>query len=170
MIEPELVGVLREETGDPHPDGYALVSGARLLRPAVLQPSVHRGREYGDVAERRDVVSDASGSGRADILALQVVSSGSQSRVEMAGEIDSYSAPHLRRCLRQLTEAGDQRIILDFRGIEFIDSAGLGVLIGAVKSLDQRRGELVVTSPRPQAAKLFEMTGLNTIVTVEKEA
>ena len=55
-------------------------------------------------------------------------------------------------------------------GIDFIDSSGVGVLIGAVKSLSPRSGELVVTSPRPQAAKLFEMTGLNTVLTVQTEA
>ena len=88
----------------------------------------------------------------------------------LRGEIDGYSAPRLRRCLRALTDAGERRIVLDFTGIEFIDSAGLGVLIGATKCLGQRSGELVVTSPRPQAAKLLEMTGVDKMLTVRKEA
>ena len=103
-------------------------------------------------------------------LSLQVASSQGHSTVELRGELDGYSASRLRHCLRELTDAGDHRIVLDFKGIEFIDSAGLGVLIGATKCLSQRQGELVVVSPAPQAAKLFEMTGLDTVVTVQREA
>jgi anti-sigma B factor antagonist len=103
------------------------------------------------------------------VLALQVASSKGHSTVELQGEIDGYSAPKLRHCLRELTDAGQRRIVLDFTGIESIDSAGLGVLIGASRCLSQRRGELVVTSPRRQAAKLLEMTRLDTIVTVQKQ-
>ena len=102
-------------------------------------------------------------------LALRVASSPGVSTVELRGELDGYSAPRLRRCLQQLTDAGDRRIVLDFKGIDFIDSAGLGVVIGATKCLNQRHGELVVTSAGPQAAKLFEMTGLDTVVTVQRE-
>ncbi|MGI8806906.1 MAG: STAS domain-containing protein [Acidimicrobiales bacterium] len=102
-------------------------------------------------------------------LALRVASSQGHSTVELRGELDGYSASRLRRCLRELTDAGDRRIVLDFKGIDFVDSAGIGVLIGATKCLNQRHGELVVTSAGPQAAKLFEMTGLDTVVTVHRE-
>ena len=102
-------------------------------------------------------------------LALRVASSQGASTVELRGELDGYSAPRLRHCLQELTDAGDRRIVVDFKGIEFIDSAGLGVLIGATKCLNQREGELAVTSAGPQAAKLFEMTGIDTIVTVQRE-
>ena len=103
-------------------------------------------------------------------LALRVASSQGASTVELQGELDGYSASRLRHCLRELTDAGNRRIVLDFKGIEFIDSAGLGVLIGATKCLSQRQGELVVASPGPQVAKLLEMTGLDTVVTVQREA
>jgi anti-sigma B factor antagonist len=118
---------------------------------------------------RRDLVSDVSACSSGPLLSLQVASSEGRSIVELTGEIDGYSAPRLRRCLRALTDAGDRRIVLDFKGIKFIDSAGLGVLIGATKCLSERSGELVVTRPRPQAAKLLEMTGVDTVLTVQKE-
>ncbi len=102
-------------------------------------------------------------------LALRVASSQGHSTVELRGELDGYSASRLRHCLRELTDAGDRRIVLDFKGIDFIDSAGVGVLIGATKCLNQCHGELVVTRAGPQAAKLFEMTGLDTVVTVQRE-
>ena len=102
-------------------------------------------------------------------LGLRVASSQGATTVALRGELDGYSAPQLRHCLQELTDAGDRLIVLDFTGIEFIDSAGLGVLIAATKCLNQREGELVVTSARPQAAKLLEMTGIDTIVTVQRE-
>ena len=70
---------------------------------------------------------------------------------------------------RQLNATPNRRIVLDFKGIDFIDSAGVGVLIGATKCLNQRHGELVVTTAGPQAAKLFEMTRLDTVGTVQRE-
>lgn len=99
-----------------------------------------------------------------------MASSQGASTVELRGELDGYSASRLRHCLRELTDACDRRIVLDFKGIEFIDSAGLGVLIGATKCLSQRQGELVAASPGPQVAKLLEMTGLDTVATVQREA
>ncbi len=107
----------------------------------------------------------ASGAG----LALRVASSQGASTVELRGELDGYSAERLRHCLQELTDAGHRRIVLDVKEMEFIDSAGLGVLIAATKCLSQHEGELVVTSAGPQAAKLFEMTGVDTVVTVERE-
>ena len=153
---------------DIHRDRPVRVGQAQRVRTGVFRASGYYGPAERAVEQRRDLVSDVAGNGGA-VLALRVASSQGRSTVEMAGELDSYSAPRLRRCLRQRTDAGDRTIVLDFRGIEFIDSAGVGVLIGAVKSLHQRRGELIVTSPRPQAAKLFEMTGLNTVLTVQTD-
>jgi anti-sigma B factor antagonist len=98
------------------------------------------------------VSAPAGGAG----LGLRVASSQGGSIVELRGELDGYSAPRLRHCLQELTDAGDRRIVLDFKGIEFIDSAGLGVLMAATKCLNQREGELVATSAGPQAAKLLE--------------
>lgn len=80
--------------------------------------------------------------------------------VEVRGDLDCYTAPKLRAVLIELAD-GPRRVILDVRGSTFIDSTGLGVLVGALKRLRQRGGDMVLRSPSPRTARLFEITGVD---------
>ena len=52
--------------------------------------------------------------------------------------------------------------------MSFIDSTGLGVLVGASKRLASLRGELVVRSPRPSTQRVFEIAGIVDVINVER--
>ena len=82
--------------------------------------------------------------------------------VEVAprGEIDLAVAGELRECLLELLAGGDDRIVVDLEGVEFLDSTGLGVLVGGLKRARERGGDLQVRDPRPQVRSVFEITGL----------
>jgi anti-sigma B factor antagonist len=82
------------------------------------------------------------------------------------GEIDVASAPEFQASLSDLIEEGPNILIVDTSDVSFIDSTGLGVLIGAEKQLrsDGRRLHLVVT--QPQITRLLALTGLNEVFTV----
>jgi anti-sigma B factor antagonist len=56
-----------------------------------------------------------------------------------------------------------ERIALDLTGVEFMDSAGLGVLVGCCKRLKAAGGDFAVVTDRPQLARLFEVTGLTEV-------
>ncbi len=71
----------------------------------------------------------------ATLLDLHVTSSGGYTLVEVAGEIDAASAPELRKCLHQRIDAGSRQLVVDLRQVSFIDSMGLGVLLGAKRRL-----------------------------------
>jgi anti-anti-sigma factor len=71
----------------------------------------------------------------ATLLDLQVTTSGGSTVVEVAGEIDVASAPELRHCLYQRIDGGARRLVVDLRQVDFIDSMGLGVLMGAKRRL-----------------------------------
>jgi anti-sigma B factor antagonist len=69
-------------------------------------------------------------------LDLQVTTTQAGSTVvEVGGEIDLNSAPALRDCLNQTINTGSRRLVVDLRQVSFIDSEGLGVLIGARRRL-----------------------------------
>ena len=53
--------------------------------------------------------------------------------IEIGGEIDVYTAPRLRESIVAAVEAGHNRLIIDVQQVKFLDSTGLGVLVGALK-------------------------------------
>lgn len=92
---------------------------------------------------------------------LEPMSAGGGGAVlRVGGEIDVYTAPKLREAVIALVDAGASHIIADLREVEFLDSTGLGALIGAQNRLRTQDGSfrLVITSDR--IIRLFRITGL----------
>jgi anti-sigma B factor antagonist len=86
--------------------------------------------------------------------------------VEAHGEIDAYSANRLRAALTDLAVAGRHRIALDMAEVTFMDSSGLGVLIGGVKRAKAGRGVLVLVAPRESILRTLRITGIVKILPV----
>ncbi len=79
--------------------------------------------------------------------------------VMIRGEVDMATAPQLRELLDHLVDVGSRRIVLDCRGLDFLDSAGIGVLVATRNRLGDE-GELVLDSPGPHVRKVLEITGV----------
>jgi len=89
--------------------------------------------------------------------------------VALRGEVDLASAPQFRRELHDLIDKGNMRVVLDLSRLEFMDSTGLGVLIGCLKRLKEGDGQLVLEHVRPAVSRVFEVTGLDRIFTIHSE-
>jgi anti-sigma B factor antagonist len=85
---------------------------------------------------------------------------GDRSVVDVAGEIDVYTAPRLREELVELVDHGSYDIIVDMRNVEFLDSTGLGVLVGGLKRVRQHDGSLRLVCNQERILKIFRITGL----------
>jgi anti-sigma B factor antagonist len=83
--------------------------------------------------------------------------------VEAKGEIDLYTAPKLKEELGGLVEQDRVRIAVDLAGVEFLDSTGLGVLIGSLKRCRERGGEFALAAPRETVQKVLQITGLDKV-------
>jgi anti-sigma B factor antagonist len=88
--------------------------------------------------------------------------------VTLHGEIDLYNAAELRGCLDELVASGETRVVIDLADLAFIDSSGLGALVGGMRRLRHAGGHLVLRHPRSETAKLLEVTGLQQVLTVER--
>ncbi len=82
------------------------------------------------------------------------------------GEIDIATAPRLREQLIGMVNDGANQIVVDLSGVDFIDSTGLGVLIGALKRVRTNDGDLALVCSEPRVLKIFEITGLLNVFAV----
>ena len=80
--------------------------------------------------------------------------------VSVAGEIDVYTAPSLREQLAELDAQGVSDIVVDMSAVEFLDSTGLGVLVGGLKRARLRGGSLRLVSDQEKILKILRITGL----------
>jgi anti-sigma B factor antagonist len=87
-----------------------------------------------------------------------VTSTGRWALVSVTGELDVATAPRLRQEAVRLVSGGQVDVILDLGGVDFLDSTGLGVIIGILKRVRSHGGELVVVGLAPRVRKVFEMT------------
>jgi len=84
--------------------------------------------------------------------------------VRIEGEVDLFSAPDLRTTLDNLIEAGTRHIVVDLATVEFLDSSGLGALVGALKHLRAiGSGTILLAAPPPPVRKILELTGINQV-------
>jgi anti-sigma B factor antagonist len=85
--------------------------------------------------------------------------------VIVRGEIDMATAPQLRDLLNELVDGGSSRIVLDCRGLDFLDSSGIGVLIAVRKRLGDD-GALTLESPPAHVRKVLDLTGVSAHVAI----
>ena len=85
--------------------------------------------------------------------------------VLLCGELDEHTATHARLTLDKLfSETGFNQIIIDLSELEFMDSTGIGVLIGRYKKMKSRQIPIFICNPSKHAEKIFKMTGLYEIM------
>ena len=83
--------------------------------------------------------------------------------IEIEGEVDVYTAPQLKQQMIALLEAGNIVMIVDLSKVDYLDSTALGVLIGGLKRVRERDGNLPLICPSQRIRRVFEITGLDKI-------
>jgi anti-sigma B factor antagonist len=96
-------------------------------------------------------------------LVLSTYPEGDWAVVSVAGEVDVYTAPQLRQRLLDLGEQGRHRIVVDMDGVEFLDSTGLGVLVGGLRRVRHHGGALRLVCGQDRIVKIFRITGLDKV-------
>lgn len=86
--------------------------------------------------------------------------------VAASGEVDVASAPELRDRLVELIGAGANHLVLDLDGVDFIDSTGLGVLVGAVRRARGDDGDMRLVCSNARLQKVFSVTGLDEVFVI----
>ncbi len=85
--------------------------------------------------------------------------------VRAVGEIDIATMGAFRSVLEELMVVGHVRLVVDLSGVTFMDSTGLGVLIGVRRKIGVFRGELALVADQPFLVRLLEITALDRVFT-----
>jgi anti-sigma B factor antagonist len=83
--------------------------------------------------------------------------------VDVEGEIDVYTAPRLRELLIDLVNGGHYQLVVNMEKVEFLDSTGLGVLVGGLKRVRAHDGSLDLVCTQERILKIFRITGLTKV-------
>ena len=86
--------------------------------------------------------------------------------IAVGGEIDVYTAPKLRDKITELVADGVYDLIVDMEAVEFLDSTGLGVLVGGLKKVRAHDGSLQLVCNQDRLLKIFRITGLAKVFTI----
>src|SRR5690606_20479211 len=81
-----------------------------------------------------------------------------------SGELDAFTVGQFRESLSELS--GTTRLLIDLSGVPFLDSAGLGALIGGVRRAREAGGDVAVYGARPAVARLLHTTGFDRVASV----
>jgi anti-anti-sigma factor len=88
---------------------------------------------------------------------IQVESRGNRRIVRITGKITFEHCPHLQNRLDQVLEEGVVEVVIDFAGVPFIDSSGIGEILRLYKFVRDRQGEVVLINPNQKLHNLFTM-------------
>jgi anti-sigma B factor antagonist len=77
------------------------------------------------------------------------------------GDVDMTTAPRLREAVIDVVVGGQPKVVLDLQGVDFIDSTGLGVVVGLLKRTRSQGGDLRLVSTRDALRKVLELTALD---------
>ena len=86
--------------------------------------------------------------------------------VAVGGEVDVYTAPKLRDKITELVSSGQHYLVIDLEKVDFLDSTGLGVLVGGLKKVRAQEGTMTLVCSQDRLLKIFRITGLAKVFTI----
>lgn len=88
--------------------------------------------------------------------------------LSVAGELDVVGGPELRQSVMVEMREGHTHLVLDLSGVDFIDSFGLGVVVGALKRARLLDGDVQLVVPEPRVRRVFEVCDLDRVFTLHQ--
>ena len=100
-------------------------------------------------------------------MTIEIKRNAEETIIELVGRLDTTTAPALDKAISSDIE-GTKKLVIDFKSLEYISSAGLRVLLGAQKKMQNVGGAMKLIGVCEAVMEIFEMTGFADILTIEK--
>ncbi len=102
-------------------------------------------------------------------MSVKIETNGDVTVAYLSGELDHHSAKPIREEIDAAIDANmPSLLVLDFKDITFMDSSGIGLVMGRYKALSKNGAELAITNPSPQIYKVMQLAGLTRLAKIEK--
>lgn len=89
---------------------------------------------------------------------------GSVAVIRLDGRLNMVAAPRMKGAVERVVDDGSPRVVVDLSGVSFMDSSGLGALIGALKKARQAHGDLRIVGVNEQVATVLALTNLDRVL------
>ncbi|MBC7286614.1 MAG: STAS domain-containing protein [Armatimonadetes bacterium] len=86
--------------------------------------------------------------------------------IKLSGELDAYMAPEVRDRVEEILGTGHSWLLIDLTDVEYMDSVGLGIMVGAAKRANERSGDIAIVCQRPNVLRVFEISGTKDLLNV----
>ena len=107
------------------------------------------------------------GWGEHELMTIEVFRERGDTILLVRGDVDMATAPRLWESVEQVLP-GSERVIVDLREVDFLDSSGLSVFVRAQRRLCHAGGALVLRSPNSKVRRVLDLTGLAQVLTIER--
>lgn len=97
-------------------------------------------------------------------MRISVKRQGRIATARLQGEFDLTAAPKVRDELDALIDAGTRQLVVDLKAVSFLDSSGLGVLLGRYRRLSERGGEVCLVGAQDGVRLVLEMSGVRRLM------
>lgn len=103
-------------------------------------------------------------------MELHMETGGDKLSVRLSGELDHHAAGDMRERIDMEADRGSYRVlVLDFSGVSFMDSSGIGLIMGRYKRMHQLGGTLLVTGAAPRIEQMMRLAGLEKLGIFEEK-
>lgn len=96
-------------------------------------------------------------------LKIHVRKNGNVPVIDLNGEVDAYTSARFREVMIDLIDDGGANMVISMEKVEYIDSSGLGALVGGLKRASEKNGKIMIVCNSPQVQKVFQITGLERV-------
>ena len=102
-------------------------------------------------------------------MSVEIKASGDTVTAYLSGELDHHSAKEMREAVDNAVELNmPSKLVLDFKGVSFMDSSGIGLVMGRYRNLIKTGAQLYITGASPQIYKVMKLAGIERLAKLEE--
>lgn len=102
-------------------------------------------------------------------MSVEIRTSGDTLTAYLTGELDHHSAKEMREAVDNAVELNmPSKLVLDFGGVSFMDSSGIGLVMGRYRNLSRRGAKLHITGTSQQIYKVMKLSGIEKLATIDE--